>query len=540
MNNLLLKKITNIWNKPNRRYNQKTFTKEELDYMGNNTSKFIWDFFICEPVCKCGSKLVFISLNRGYRKECVICSKKTRVKNTQKTMKEKYGIKSVFQNKEIHEMAIKKASSKNSRKKAELTKINNKTTSKDISYKAKITKQKLYGDENYNNRVKAGLTKLNRYGDENYNNRVKAKQTMQKLYNEPCFAKTDMFRKKFKGNNNGTRRHFRHLENFNDDFIKRCFVNDLGFDLISACEYFGCSYNAFKNKDYYSENIKRIGRNIEDNLRHIFDKGFIYNIRSIIKPFELDFYHPVRKFAIEYNGIYWHTDLFKDKNYHFNKTVLSEKQGIQLFHIFENEWLDNNQREIWKSVINGKLNLHDKIGARECEIKRVDREASKKFLMENHLQGNINSTIRIGLFYNDELVSVMTFGKPRFNKKYDFELLRFASKKNTTIVGGGSKILKYFEKKYIPKSLISYANRRWSKGNFYKKVGFCFIKNTPPNYFYSKDNKVLESRYKFQKHKLSNILEDYDDKLTEKENMKKNGYNRIYDSGNMVFIKEYI
>jgi hypothetical protein len=146
----------------------------------------------------------------------------------------------------------------------------------------------------------------------------------------------------------------------------------------------------------------------------------------------------------------------------------------------------------------------------------------------------------MGLYYNNILVSIMTFGKPRFNKKVEYELIRFCTKKNLTVQGGGSKLLKAFEKTYKPKSLLSYANRRWSTGNFYIKVGFNFIENTKPNYFYFLPNeKILYSRNKFQKHKLKNLLDYYIEEKTETENMYNNNYRKIYDSGNKVFIKEY-
>jgi hypothetical protein len=135
----------------------------------------------------------------------------------------------------------------------------------------------------------------------------------------------------------------------------------------------------------------------------------------------------------------------------------------------------------------------------------------------------------------------MTFGKCRFDKKHEYELLRFCNKLGYHIPGSASKLLKYFEKNYNPKSLISYADRRWSQGKLYKSLNFKFIKNILPNYWYLKNNNTskLFSRIKYQKHKLKNILENFDESKTEVENMKANGYNRIFDCGNMVFEKIY-
>ena len=129
----------------------------------------------------------------------------------------------------------------------------------------------------------------------------------------------------------------------------------------------------------------------------------------------------------------------------------------------------------------------------------------------------------------------MTFGKPRFNKEYDYELLRFCNTLNTSVMGGASKLLSYFIKNYNPKSILSYANLRWSMGNLYEKLGFTLISQSSPNYFYFNNDLILHSRIEFQKHKLKDKLENYNPDLTESENMYNNGYRKIYDCGNLVY-----
>jgi hypothetical protein len=251
--------------------------------------------------------------------------------------------------------------------------------------------------------------------------------------------------------------------------------------------------------------------------------------------------------AIEYNGLLSHSfgkskisyynkfDI--NKKYHLNKTNECESINIQLFHIFEDEFLNKDKREIWFSMINDKLKLNGRIYARECEIRNVNFSDSKKFMNSNHLQGHTNSTINIGLYYQNELVSLMTFRK---HKKYHWEIARFSTLKGYNIIGGASKLLKYFEINYKPKSLLSFANRRWSIGNVYKKLGFKFIKNTNPNYFYFKENEnILYKREKFQKHKLNDLLNVYNPSISEIENMINNNYRIIFDSGNMKFVKTY-
>ena len=132
----------------------------------------------------------------------------------------------------------------------------------------------------------------------------------------------------------------------------------------------------------------------------------------------------------------------------------------------------------------------------------------------------------------------MTFGKCRFDKKHEWEMLRFCSKLGYHVVGGAGKLLKHFEKTYQPKSLVSYADRRWSQGKLYKALGFKLNHASGPNYWYFKNLK-LESRIKYQKYKLKDILEVFDESKTEVENMIANGYHMIYDCGNLVFEKTY-
>ena len=214
------------------------------------------------------------------------------------------------------------------------------------------------------------------------------------------------------------------------------------------------------------------------------------------------------------------------------RTELCLENNIQLLHIFEGEDLD-----LWLSMINNKLNLNEKIYARKCIIKELNSQDTIEFLNENHLQGFCRAKINVGLFYNNELVSLMTFSKPRFNKNYEYELIRFCSKRNTSVIGGATKLWKYFVTKYNPNSVITYANRRFSNGEIYKTLGFTFLEKTSPNYFYFKPNEfILYSRVMFQKHKLKDILEIYDENLSESENMFNNNYRRIYDCGNLKFI----
>ena len=249
---------------------------------------------------------------------------------------------------------------------------------------------------------------------------------------------------------------------------------------------------------------------------------------------ELDIFIPSHNIAIEFDGLYWHSELYKPSNYHLNKTELCEKQGIQLIHIFEDEWLF--KKDIVKSRLLNILGLTpNKIYGRKTIIKEVSPKESKEFLNNNHLQGSTNASIKLGLYYNNELVSVMLFNKPRLGigVTYDgYELSRFCNKLNTSVIGGADKLLKYFIKTYQPKEIISYADRRWSQGNLYEKLGFNFIHNSKPNYFYINQN-VREYRFNYRKNIL--VKQGYDINKTEREIMLDRKIYRIYDCGAKLY-----
>lgn len=254
------------------------------------------------------------------------------------------------------------------------------------------------------------------------------------------------------------------------------------------------------------------------------------NDRQIIKPKELDIYIPSKKIAIEFNGVFYHKN---DKNYHLNKTVACEQQGIQLIHIFEDEWYF--KEEIVKSIIKAKLGRStNKIYARKCTIQRVSNKEAKEFLEKTHIQGQINGK-HFGLFCNGKLVSIMTVGKCRYYLGY--EILRFSSQLDTIVVGAFNKLLKYVKKEIEVNKLYTYADLRYSTGSTYSKFGV-FVKQSEPGYFWCRTSTVKRySRYQTQKHKLKDFLkEKYDPNLTENANMIAAGYEKIYDCGQRLYL----
>ncbi len=279
--------------------------------------------------------------------------------------------------------------------------------------------------------------------------------------------------------------------------------------------------------------------NILNFIKENYNNEIILNSRNIIPPLELDIYIPELKLAFEFNGLYWHSELYKEKNYHLNKTEECEKNNIQLIHIYEDDWL--YKQDIVKSMILNKLGkIENKIYARKTEVTEVfDNKLVREFLEKNHIQGFVGSNIKLGLFYDDELVSLMTFGKRRvaMGKKStndgEYELLRFCNKLNTNVVGGASKLFKYFINNYKPKEITTYADRSFSQGNLYKQLGFEFTSKTEPNYYYIIDG-IRHHRFNFRKDKL--VKEGYDKNKTEHQIMIERKIYRIYDSGNLKFI----
>lgn len=183
-----------------------------------------------------------------------------------------------------------------------------------------------------------------------------------------------------------------------------------------------------------------------------------------------------------------------------------------------------------------KCNRHtERVYARKCSVKELDALTASRFLDANHFQGRGQSRIKLGLYQQSELVAVMTFGKPRFAKGYDWELIRYATCSGKTIVGGASKLLSYFRKKYAG-SIITYSDRRWGSGNVYSAMGFTHIGASKPNYWWVKDGRRI-SRYQTQLDRLQELIGSaFNPALSERDNMNRAGWTRVQDLGNDIFV----
>ena len=551
---------------------------EKIYYFVNNISNII--------LCECGEHRSFIGFKDGYRSTCgdIKCI----IKKRKNTCRDKYGVDNPKKSKEILEKEkkniLKKWGGKHYmyndeiRNKFNSSMIENwgvewAQQSKELSNKSKET---FNNNPNKNEIISDRSNKLvNKTINEKELINNKKKETIKNnwgsfeiFYNNI----TEKVRKKSMINY-GVNHHFSHQ----DIIIKRINsyyntvtnkiisklpqhiiyinreLNKTGSDSVIILKCNNCNEEFKINRQLL---VNRISNNKEiclncnpvlygksgmelellEFIKQNYNGDILTNIQSMIKG-ELDIYIPEIKLAFEFNGLYWHSELYKDRLYHLNKTKECDKLGIQLIHVWEDDWLYKN--EIVKSMIKNKLSKSKTIFARKCYIKEVDNNVVKYFLNTNHIQGFVGSKIKLGLYFNDELVNLMTFGNLRKSlgqksEEGSYEMLRFCNKINVSVSGGASKLLKYFIDNYNPKEIISYSDNSRSNGNMYEKLGFKFIRNSYPNYYYIIDG-IRKHRFNFRKDKL--IKNGADPSKTEIQIMNELGYNRVFDCGAKKWIK---
>lgn len=292
-----------------------------------------------------------------------------------------------------------------------------------------------------------------------------------------------------------------------------------------------------RNGKRYSPKTPKAQLEICEYLNSICTNGtFEIGDTDLLKGREIDIINHTTKMCIEYNGLYFHSDKFRDKRYHLSKMMEVTDAGYGLMYIWEDWWV--RKREIVESVLLTKVGTPNKLYARKCIVREISDNDARFFLRKTHLQGDCVSAIRLGLFYNDELVSVMTFGKQRkatgrYHIDSNWELLRFSTKLNTVVIGGASKLFSYFISNHNPATVLSYANRDWSIGDMYHKLGFVMDGVTTPGYFYAKGKRRF-ARFAFTKAKL--VKDGADPIKTESHIMEELGYLKIWNTGNFRFI----
>jgi len=394
---------------------------------------------------------------------------------------------------------------------------------------------------------------MENYGVENpsYSNELKEKRktTILERYGVENYFQTEKVIKNIKENNRKRTKkyllsNYSYLNFLNIDFDNKEYtiLCDKGHDYIINSSLFSNRVKCKTELCTICNPINQHTSGLEIQLLSFIEENYTGVIetsdRDVIKPLELDIYLPNLKLAFEFNGLYWHNELNKDNNYHLNKTDNCFKKGVQLTHIWEDDWL--YKQDIVKSIILNKIGkTPNRIYARKCEIKVIeDNKLIRKFLDDNHLQGFVGSSIKLGLYYENELVSLMTFGKKRKSQNSssvegEFELIRFCNKLNTNVIGGASKLFKHFTKNYFFKKIISYADRSHSNGKLYENLGFELSHISKPNYYYVVDG-VRKYRFGYRKDVL--VKEGFDLDKSEHQIMIERGIYRIYNSGNYKYI----
>lgn len=497
------------------------------------------------PRCSCGKPVKIISSK--FTKDCGdkechkkvlqdIWNNKTPEEKTQKlerfkeTCKEKYGVENPNQCRQVRE-------------KLEQTNLQR--------YGVKYTTQSEAA------KIKKEETFLRKYGVKNPNMlpeiRAKGTKTCMERYGVPNPNQAAISRKSTLERYGVENYNWLHLPPetpiiiHDGEKLKNYLIERQGKTVIEIAEELGMSSYALWGRihqfdlDSYVTNTKASTpeKKLKEFILNNYSGNIIYNSKQIIPPFELDIYLPDKNLAFEFNGNYWHSEVMlasksvSPKEYHQIKTKMCKEKGIRLIHIFEYEWDDleyqNKLKDYMQFLLNGPST---RIYARKCVVKEVEYGEVKEFLDRNHLQGAVNSSVNLGLFSDNKLVEVMTFSKPRFSKKYEWELMRLASEKGYQVVGGASKLLTFFKEKYQPTSIVSYCNLSKMSGNVYEQIGFKLKDITDPNYVWVRGKEVL-TRYQCQKHKL---LQEGFEGDSEFDIMSNRGYFRIFDSGNLVYV----
>ena len=267
--------------------------------------------------------------------------------------------------------------------------------------------------------------------------------------------------------------------------------------------------------------VREMIRTIEPNI--------ICNDRKLIAPKEIDILLEKQNFAIEYNGLYWHSENRKGKDYHIDKTKACAEKGIQLFHIFSDEW--RNKPHLIESMIKQRIGIvSNKYHARKTKPFLTKQKEAKVFFDECHISGHVNSSVIFGLYHQDNLIMALSLRTP-FHKIYRdrkmIEIARMASAKDSLIVGGFSKLLSFAKKWSIQngyKGILTYADLRFGKGEVYNKSGFTLVGKTKPDYWYS--NGFLRfNRFGFKA----------SDGKTEKQVAEEAGVFKVYGCGSNIY-----
>ena len=281
-----------------------------------------------------------------------------------------------------------------------------------------------------------------------------------------------------------------------------------------------------------AKGISHYEQEIEDFIKSIYCGTVERNTRKVINPKELDIYIPEKSLAIEYNGLYWHSQV--DKNFHLQKTLLCEEKNIRLMHIFEDEWRD--KKEIVKSMIASALGVYkQKIYARKCEVTKVPKPIALQFCKENHIHGaSLQDYAFYGLTYKGNLAQVITIRKNFAQRTTDKEpeLGRMCTLLNTQVVGGFSKLIKYALNDLNIKYIDSFVDRRLFNANGYLSSGWTITGESGSSYCYT-DGTNRFNRQQYMKKSCLSKWPESDKNKTERQICAEHGLYPIFDCGNL-------
>lgn len=258
------------------------------------------------------------------------------------------------------------------------------------------------------------------------------------------------------------------------------------------------------------------------------------NDRTLIAPYEVDIYIPGKSIAIEFNGLYWHSEKSgKGRNYHRGKWEKAMDKGVQLITVWEDDWRE--RQSIVKSMISHKLGINSqkKVYARRTETVSLRYSEAKDFLDHHHIQGSTTGSLYLGLINNNDLLAVSVWRKHKDTLYLD----RYAT--SVTVVGGMGKLLKagkQWGRVNNCTQIVTFADHNVSDGGLYEKLGFSLDKKLPPDYSYI----VKNSRVHKFNYRLARFRKDPDlvwvEGLSERELAELNKIYRIWDSGKTRYV----
>lgn len=256
---------------------------------------------------------------------------------------------------------------------------------------------------------------------------------------------------------------------------------------------------------------RQSGREIE--IADFIKQHYIGEIRlkdtELLGRKEVDIYLPEKKLAIEFNGLYWHSELYKNKEYHLNKTLACREKGVCLLHIWEDEWTD--RRDVVKSRLLEVLGLQNEVvDAEECDVVELSHEEMGIFLRRNDIVDYKKSTYRLGLNKGGESIVVMSLEK----KGDNWVLNHCCARINTKVTGGLSKLFTHFVRERTPMLVTSKFPNSWDSGTLYSDLGFHLVGEITPGHFY------LDGRFKTRLRRIPKSIRETGDKCI-----------RIYDCG---------